>query len=224
MAGASLNRSWRWRSPAGPEPVGISTDETRSSVRSTTSADNRPNVIEVVPDGRDGGTAVRELEASLQQFGEFVLKATLVKEKAAPYCVRWVRRFLTRPASSEPVADQVRRFCEDLEREGVWQDWQVRQAEHALRIYFVNFLQRTDWHRRPVSNVIDEDGRTNPLAALEQLRARTRRNGSARSPWRRDATRRAANEPATLCRRYSRPQVAGSRTWARQSRLRAGRP
>ena len=48
---------------------------------------------------------VRELEASLQQFGEFLLRAQLVREKAAPYCVRWVRRFLTRPASSEPVAD-----------------------------------------------------------------------------------------------------------------------
>jgi len=27
---------------------------------------------------------MRELEASLQQFGEFVLKARLVREKAAP--------------------------------------------------------------------------------------------------------------------------------------------
>ena len=38
---------------------------------------------------------MRELETSLQQFGEFVLKAQLVKEKAAPYCVRWVRRWAT---------------------------------------------------------------------------------------------------------------------------------
>jgi hypothetical protein len=45
---------------------------------------------------------MRELETSLQQFGEFILKAQLVKEKAAPYCVRWVRRFLTRPASESP--------------------------------------------------------------------------------------------------------------------------
>lgn len=43
------------------------------------------------------------------------------------------------------MADQVRRFWEDLERAGVWQDWQVRQTGQALRIYFVNFLQRTDW-------------------------------------------------------------------------------
>ena len=87
---------------------------------------------------------MRELEASLQQFGEFLLKGQLVMEKAAPYCVRWVRRFLTRPASDEPLLDQVRRFCEELEQHDGCQDWQVRQAEQALRIYFVNFLQRTD--------------------------------------------------------------------------------
>ena len=94
---------------------------------------------------------MRELEASLQQFGEFVLKAQLMKASAAPYCVRWVRQFLTRPAANEPLADQVRRFCEELERQGACEDWQVRQAEQALRIYFVNFLQRTDWQRQPAS-------------------------------------------------------------------------
>lgn len=117
---------------------------------------------------------MRELEASLQQFGEFILKAQLVRQQAAPYCVRWVRRFLTRPASDEPLADQVRQFCQSLERDGGCQDWQVRQAEHAIRMYFVNFQQRTDWNRRPASSVVDEDGRTNPLAALEQLRTRIR--------------------------------------------------
>ena len=70
--------------------------------------------------------------------------------------------------------DQVRGFCEDLERNGGAEDWQVRQADQALRIYFVNFLKRTDWHRRPASTVMDEHGRTSPLAALEQLRLRVR--------------------------------------------------
>jgi hypothetical protein len=53
-------------------------------------------------------------------------------------------------------------------------DWQVRQTEQAPRIYFVNFLDRTDWHQRPASAVADEKGRTIPLAALEQLRWRIR--------------------------------------------------
>ena len=30
---------------------------------------------------------MREQEPSLQEYGEFLLKARLVKEKAAPYCV-----------------------------------------------------------------------------------------------------------------------------------------
>lgn len=117
---------------------------------------------------------MRELESSLQTFGEFLLKAQLVRPRAAPYFVRWVRRFLSRPASDEPLADQVRGFCEELERNTGVEDWQMRQADQALRMYFVNFLKRTEWHRRPASTVVDEQGCTNLLAALEQLRTRLR--------------------------------------------------
>jgi hypothetical protein len=88
--------------------------------------------------------------------------------------VRWVRRFLTRPASNEQLADQVQRFCEELEQQGTYADWQIHQAEQALRIYFVNFLHRTDWHRPPQSTIVNEQGRTCPLAALEALRLRIR--------------------------------------------------
>ena len=87
---------------------------------------------------------MRELETSLQQFGEFLLKARLVKERSAPFFVRYVRQFLTRPATGKPLTDRVQQFCEDLERSGA-QDWQVHQANQAIRIYFVNFLKRTDW-------------------------------------------------------------------------------
>jgi len=117
---------------------------------------------------------MREIETSLQQFADFLLDARLVTEKAAPYCVRWVRRFLGQPASNEPLADQVRRFCEELEQAGRYQDWQIRQAEQALRIYLVNYLQRTDWRRPAQTTVVDEQGRTNPLAALDELRLRIR--------------------------------------------------
>lgn len=115
---------------------------------------------------------MRELETSLQQFGEFLLRARLVQERAAPHCVRWVRRFLTRPASNEPLADQARRFSEELERVGA-QDWQVRQAEQAVRIYFVNFLRHTDWRRQPGA-APEAQRRTDPLALLDELRRRLR--------------------------------------------------
>ena len=67
----------------------------------------------------------------------------------------------------------MRRFCEELEQEA-YQEWQVHHAEVALRIYFVNFLWRTDWHRQPGSPVADEQGRTDHLAALDHLRSRIR--------------------------------------------------
>jgi hypothetical protein len=85
---------------------------------------------------------MRETESVLQQFGEFLLKRQLVRPIAAPYFVRWVRQFLSRQASDEPLADQVRHFCDDLERSGKVADWQQRQAEQALQIYFVHFLDR----------------------------------------------------------------------------------
>jgi integron integrase len=117
---------------------------------------------------------MRELETSLQQFGEFLLRARVVKEGAAPHCVRWVRRFLTRPVSDEPLADRARRFCEDLERSGRCQDWQVQQAEQAVRIYFLNFLGRTDWRGQPARATVDERERADPLAVLDELRRRLR--------------------------------------------------
>ena len=116
---------------------------------------------------------MRELESSLPSFGEYLLKAQIVRANAAPYFVRWVRRFLGRPASNEPLVDQVRRFCEERERHGGIQDWQVRQADQALRVYFVNFLKRNDWQRRPDAGV-DPPDTTNPLTALDLLHTRLR--------------------------------------------------
>jgi site-specific recombinase XerD len=83
-------------------------------------------------------------------------------------------RIPPRPAVNAPLADQARSFCEELERAGRWQDWQIRQAEHALRIYFVNFLNRSDSRRQPQAVLVDAEGRVSPLAALQQLRERIR--------------------------------------------------
>ena len=47
----------------------------------------------------------------------------------------------------------------------------VRRTRRSA-VYFVNFLKRTEWHQRPASTVVDAQGSTSPLAALEQLRAR----------------------------------------------------
>lgn len=154
---------------------------------------------------------MRDAECTLQRFGEFLLTRQLVRPKAAPFFVRYVRLFLARPASDEPIMDQVRRFCEDLEQTRHAEDWQVRQAEQALRIYFLNFLKRTDWHRSPSSAAVGADGTTEPLAALAQLRLRIRsrhyayRTECTYVDWaRRFLTHVAAEQEA------ARPRVDGS--------------
>jgi hypothetical protein len=117
---------------------------------------------------------VRETESALQESAEYVLQHRLARQPAAPYIVRWVRQFLAREATAAPLADQVRRFCEDLERTGRYGVWQIRQAEHALRLYFANVLARTDWLRQPPSAVVDEHAAADPIGAIEQLRPRIR--------------------------------------------------
>lgn len=42
---------------------------------------------------------MHELEASLQQFGEFLLKGQLIRQSTFRYFLRWVRRFPSRQAS-----------------------------------------------------------------------------------------------------------------------------
>jgi hypothetical protein len=55
---------------------------------------------------------MRELESWLQQFAEFLLRGQLMRPRAAPFAVRWVRSFLQRPAQDLPIGDQVRQFCD----------------------------------------------------------------------------------------------------------------
>ena len=83
-------------------------------------------------------------------------KAQLVRPTAAPY-------FRTLGATSscrarppiEPLADQVRGFCEELERNGGVEDWQVRQADQALRILVLREFPQT--HR--VASAAGQHGR-----------------------------------------------------------------
>ncbi len=116
-----------------------------------------------------------DIEHTLQRYGEFLLESGLAKEKHARYFVGWVRRFLasdTPPATS--VADRLSLFREGLERCGRFEDWQVDQAERAVRVYFVNFLKTPQLGRREDGSApIFNEGVERPLA-LKVLRERLR--------------------------------------------------
>lgn len=116
-------------------------------------------------------------------------KAQLVRPNAAPYVVRWVRRFLARPASNDPLIDRVRLFCQELARYGGVAEWQVLSGRPALRTNLVNFLKRRTGTDDPTG--LGPLALSSPLTSLDLLR--TRKIGRARN--------RSARANVAPCRR-----------------------
>ena len=116
---------------------------------------------------------INELE--LSKFAEWLLSSKMTKDDRAPYLVRWVRNFLRKPADPTlNLSERVDVFLAEL-REAPWcQDWQITQADQALRLYFHNFLKDTDWLTSKKADVFDAEGLVDISGALAALRQRLR--------------------------------------------------
>ncbi len=76
----------------------------------------------------------------LSEFQSFLLVRKLAPGKNIPYLAHWVSRFLTFSRKRDTSADDyqepvVTEFLETLRTDARVVDWQVRQAERALRHY-----------------------------------------------------------------------------------------
>jgi hypothetical protein len=92
-------------------------------------------------------------ELQLANFGEHLVRKSLVPEANARYYVAWVRKFLRRtpdPALSQD--DRILGFVDELRSEG-FEDWKVQQAERAVKMFFGNFQNGADPVIPPVSHV-----------------------------------------------------------------------
>jgi integron integrase len=78
----------------------------------------------------------------LDEFGEFLLRKSLANAKRAPFYVRWVRRYLKKVEEWPPESWEVnlQRFVNSLHDDPNLEEWQVDQAECAIRLYYHNFL------------------------------------------------------------------------------------
>lgn len=116
-------------------------------------------------------------ELQLERFAEFLLKQQLVPEAKARFHVYWVRKFLGQGVTV-PVAsldDRIAGFLQHMEASGTYKDWQVTQAEHALRLYFVNFKTDASWSAPTVPTLAANlDGTFGRTATLEALRTQLR--------------------------------------------------
>ncbi|MGB3209471.1 MAG: phage integrase N-terminal SAM-like domain-containing protein [Desulforhopalus sp.] len=75
-------------------------------------------------------------------FGRFLLESNLVGSGKEKFMVYWVRKFfefrVTLPKMFWP--EQLPLYLNYLNASGVFKDWQIRQADQAVRLYFSNFL------------------------------------------------------------------------------------
>ncbi|MDP3478351.1 MAG: integron integrase [Desulfoprunum sp.] len=77
------------------------------------------------------------------EFGTFLLESTIVASGKEKYLVHWVRKFFEyRKQLPDRLnwSEQLPLFIRQLNSSGSHHDWQVRQADQAVRLYFVNFL------------------------------------------------------------------------------------
>ncbi len=80
---------------------------------------------------------------TLPQFQDFLRSRKVVPEKNVPYYAHWASKFLAFSNSNGDLHQELRikRFLSRLERDKNISEWQVRQAEEALRLYLGHFLE-----------------------------------------------------------------------------------
>jgi len=115
---------------------------------------------------------LRENELELSKYAEFLLRKRIVPERNATFYVKWIREFLEQPADpAQSLDERIEAFLEGLRTRSRCADWQVEQAEKAVRIYFYTFQGGSAATEKPVARVaVSEDGQISRSEALACVR------------------------------------------------------
>ena len=81
--------------------------------------------------------------AKLMEFEKFLIDNRVVQKDKAKYYVNWADKYLHginyRAEAIDPRT--IASFINSMSKDNRYQDWQVRQAENAVRMYVTNFLK-----------------------------------------------------------------------------------
>jgi len=77
----------------------------------------------------------------LDEFGDYLLTRSMTDDRHAKFYVMWVRRFFHESKKMDPDSweVQLQQYVNTLYDDPKVEDWQVEQAERAIRLYFHNF-------------------------------------------------------------------------------------
>ena len=78
----------------------------------------------------------------LSEFQDFLLSRSLIPAKNAPFYAHWVSKFFAFSNRNPDLSSnlKVEKFLNQLKSQKKTADWQIKQAEEALRLYFHHFL------------------------------------------------------------------------------------
>jgi hypothetical protein len=79
----------------------------------------------------------------LPEFQDFLLSGSFVPEKNVSFYAHWVSKFLVFSNRNEDLQPDLRieKFLNELKSQKNIADWQIKQADDALRLYIHHFLK-----------------------------------------------------------------------------------
>ena len=94
------------------------------------------------------GNLAKGIKETLPDFQQFLLERSLAQEKNIPFLAYWVSRFLTFGRKKDISTDDyneaaVIEFLDMLRADEKILDWQPRQADDALKLYYFHYLGKT---------------------------------------------------------------------------------
>ena len=85
------------------------------------------------------------------KFGEYLLSNAIIRQGTEKFYVHWTRLFHQERTrwNGYKWPDQLAFFLDHLDDTGRFQDWQIRQADQAVRLYFTSFMKEYNINDEP---------------------------------------------------------------------------
>jgi len=104
----------------------------------------------------------------LPDFQGFLVSQGLVSSKKAPFCAYWVSKFIVFCNNNEkaPAAAEIRMFLSQLNSNKA-ADWQIEQAEGAVKLYLEHFVAKNE-HSLSATSFLNKQGADNIIHKMQE--------------------------------------------------------
>lgn len=104
----------------------------------------------------------------LPEFKEFLVSQGLVSSKKAPFCAYWVSKFIAFCNNNKkaPAAAEIRMFLSQLNSNKA-ADWQIEQAEGAVKLYLEHFVAKNE-HSLSATSFLNKQGADNIIRKMQE--------------------------------------------------------